>query len=176
MLTTGITRRIDELGRVVIPKEIRRTMRLREGEEMEIFVEDNSLVLKKYSSLATLVRFADEVAESLSVAAGGTVVITDNDKVVAAAGENKKDYIDRQILNRVTKTFCERITRTFLKEDGIALTGDDVNIFRAQIFAPVVVGGDVTGGVILLLTSEEGLSSKIKLIELSANILSNIIQ
>ena len=79
MLTTGITRRIDELGRVVIPKEIRRTMRLREGEEMEIFVEDNSLVLKKYSSLATLARFADEVAESLAVAAGGTVVITDND-------------------------------------------------------------------------------------------------
>ena len=150
MQYTGITRRIDELGRVVIPKEIRRTMRLREGEEMEIFVDENSLILKKYSCVKGIQKFSEEIAESLFSSTGDTSLVTDLDKIVAAAG--------------------------FDKPDGYAITGDDTNEYKMQIFAPVVVAGDVTGGVILLSKSEKNVAEKNKLAEFSAKILANSLQ
>ena len=85
MRTTGITRRIDELGRVVIPKEIRRNMRLKEGEEMEIYVDENKLVMQKFSAVLNLKTYADGVADSLAPVTHCTVIITDKDEIVSAA-------------------------------------------------------------------------------------------
>ena len=112
MQYTGITRRIDELGRVVIPKEIRRTMRLREGEEMEIFVDENSLILKKYSCVKGIQKFSEEIAESLFSSTGDTSLVTDLDKIVAAAGFDKTFYSDKLLLQKVAEIFQKRTTRT----------------------------------------------------------------
>ena len=87
MKATGIVRRIDDLGRVVIPKEIRRTLRIREGDSLEIFTDrQGEIILKKYSPIGELSRFAKDYAESLATTLGSTVCITDHDQIIAAAG------------------------------------------------------------------------------------------
>ncbi len=98
MKATGIVRRIDDLGRVVIPKEIRRTLRIREGDPLEIFVDrDGEVILKKYSPIGELGDFATEYAESLHDVTGHTVLITDEDAVIAVAGAPRKEYMDKRV-------------------------------------------------------------------------------
>ena len=87
MKATGILRRIDELGRVVIPKEIRKSMKMREGEELEIYTTDQEVVLKKYSELSSMVGFARSLTEAISKVTGKSVIITDTDKVIASSGK-----------------------------------------------------------------------------------------
>ena len=91
MKATGIVRRIDDLGRIVVPKEIRRTLRIREGDALEIFTDrEGEIILKKYSPLGEMGNFADQYAESLAQTLGYLVCITDTDQVIAAAGPGKK--------------------------------------------------------------------------------------
>ena len=98
MKATGIVRRIDDLGRVVIPKEIRRTLRIKEGDPLEIFTDrEGEIILKKYSPIGELSAFAKEYAEALAMTSGHSVCITDRDQVVAAAGNNRKDYAGKAI-------------------------------------------------------------------------------
>ena len=106
MKATGIVRRIDDLGRVVIPKEIRRTLRIKEGDPLEIFTDrEGEIILKKYSPIGELSAFAREYAEALAATSGHSVCITDRDQVVAAAGNNRKEYagkaISRQLENLI---------------------------------------------------------------------------
>ena len=94
MKATGIVRRIDDLGRVVIPKEIRRTLRIREGDPLEIFVDhDGEVILKKYSPIGELGDFAQEYADSLFEATGHIAIITDRDQIIAIAGASKKRFL-----------------------------------------------------------------------------------
>lgn len=88
MKATGIVRRIDDLGRVVIPKEIRKTLRIKEGTPLEIFTDrEGEIILKKYSPIGELNVFAKEYAEALAQSSGMVACITDHDQVVAAAGQ-----------------------------------------------------------------------------------------
>jgi len=101
---TGIVRRIDDLGRVVIPKEIRRTLRIREGDPLEIYVDrEGEVILKKYSPVGELGDFAKEYADSLYEAIGHIICITDRDNVVAVAGASKKEYLNRPLGPAVEK-------------------------------------------------------------------------
>ena len=96
MKATGIVRRIDDLGRVVIPKEIRRTMRIREGDPLEIYTDrEGEVIFKKYSPIGELVSFAAQYADTLNKTCGMSVVITDRDVVIACAGVSKKEYTDK---------------------------------------------------------------------------------
>ena len=98
MKATGIVRRIDDLGRVVIPKEIRRTLRIREGDPLEIFVDhDGEVILKKYSPIGELGEFAQEYADSLFEATNHIAIITDRDQIIAIAGASKKDFLGKSI-------------------------------------------------------------------------------
>ena len=98
MKATGIVRRIDDLGRVVIPKEIRRTLRIREGDPLEIFTEQNGgIVLKKYSPIGDLSTFAAQYADGLASASKSLVCVTDRDHIIAAAGNGKKNYEGKPI-------------------------------------------------------------------------------
>ena len=98
MKATGIVRRIDDLGRVVIPKEIRRTQRIREGDPLEIFTTgDGEVVFKKYSPMGEVSRLAAQYAEALARALGCTALICDRDHILAAAGPGKRDYADRRV-------------------------------------------------------------------------------
>ena len=109
MKATGITRKIDELGRIVIPKEIRRTLRIREGTPLEIFTEKNGeIVLRKYSPMGELVAFAAQYADSLAQTTGLMVCITDLEQVIAAAGGAKKEYLGKTVSERLEQLMEDR--------------------------------------------------------------------
>ena len=98
MKATGIVRRIDDLGRVVIPKEIRRTMRIREGDPLEIYTDrEGEVIFKKYSPIGELAAFASQYAETLHKVCSLSVVICDRDAVIACAGVPRKEYTDRRL-------------------------------------------------------------------------------
>ena len=107
MKATGIVRRIDDLGRVVIPKEIRRTMRIREGDPLEIYTaSDGEVIFKKYSPIASLERFSGATARSLHDLSGKLAVITDTDEVLYAFGEGKRELDGKHLSEHLGRVFC----------------------------------------------------------------------
>ena len=153
MKATGIVRRIDHLGRVVIPKEIRRTLRIREGDSLEIFTDrQGEIILKKYSPIGELSRFAKDYAESLATTLGSTVCISDLDQIIAAAGYGKKELQDKYISKRLETAIAEReqIMAYQGEKKFVPVTDDMQDGFLGQIVSPVICEGDVLGSVILL--------------------------
>ena len=111
MKATGIVRRIDDLGRVVIPKEIRRTLRIREGDPLEIFVDrEGEVILKKYSPISELGHFATEYSEALYDSLHYPIIISDRDEVIALAGLSKKEYLNKQISSYIGEVIEDRVT------------------------------------------------------------------
>ena len=109
MKATGIVRRIDDLGRVVIPKEIRRTLRIREGDPLEIFTDrEGGVILKKYSPIGELTDFSKDYAESLQQAIGHIILIADKDAFISASGAPKKEYVERKISPELEKIMDDR--------------------------------------------------------------------
>lgn len=150
MKATGIVRRIDDLGRVVIPKEIRRTMHIREGESMEIFTgKDGEVILKKYSPMGELSGHAMRVARTVSEITGYLVWVTDCDQVVAASGTGSREYLGQQISAGVEEAMQAREEQQYKK--GIQLLKNKVleRDTAPQIFCPIIQSGDVQGAVIL---------------------------
>ena len=118
MKATGNVRRIDDLGRIVIPKEIRRTMRIREGDPMEIFTSrEGEILLKKYSPVGELGEFASVLAESMAQALGTLVCVTDRDYVIAAAGNGKKEIEGRLLDEQLQQAIDQRIYRVCRKNE-----------------------------------------------------------
>ncbi|ARU60990.1 stage V sporulation protein T [Tumebacillus avium] len=155
MKATGIVRRIDDLGRVVIPKEIRRTLRIREGDPLEIFVDrDGEVILKKYSPIGELGDFAKEYAESLAETLGHICLITDRDVIIAVSGSSKKDFMEKPIGADVEKAMDDRKTITGFTPGEYGITRDKTETFSAQVTAPIIAGGDPIGTVILLSREE----------------------
>ena len=101
MKTTGVIRRIDDLGRIVIPKEIRKTLRIKDGESLEIYLDSDNIVLKKFSRLEGLSNFYKNYVDSVQSSIGENIMITDNEKIVAVAGTLKKKYLDHDISNYI---------------------------------------------------------------------------
>lgn len=144
---TGIVRRIDDLGRVVIPKEIRRTLRIREGDPLEIFVDrDGEVILKKYSPIGELGDFAQEYSDSLYETTNHVAIITDRDAVVAISGAPKKQWIDRAIVTVVEEAQESRRTITIKRGEH---PEEDAWDFAMQVIAPIISEGDPIGAVIL---------------------------
>ena len=156
MKATGIVRRIDDLGRVVIPKEIRRTMRIREGDPLEIFTEkDGEVVFKKYSPVGELSPFAVQYADVLSRACNMTVLVCDRDHVIAAAGQNRKDFYERRVSAGLDEVMEGR--QTYVVQAGGANRLQPVETLAryAAVASPIIAGGDVTG-VVCLIQPESG--------------------
>lgn len=146
MKATGIVRRIDDLGRVVIPKEIRRTMRIREGDPLEIFTDrEGEVIFKKYSPIGELASFAAQYAETLHKTCGMSVVICDRDAVIACAGVSKKEYNDRKLSGEMEKIIEGRALYTADgKEDVPVVDGGSCLVSCAM---PIITEGDITGCV-----------------------------
>lgn len=153
MKATGIVRRIDDLGRVVIPKEIRRTLRIREGDPLEIFVDrEGEVILKKYSPIGELGDFAKEYADSLHEALGHIACIADRDTVIAVSGAPKKEFINKSIGAAVEKVMEDRKAVIFNnngKEQGSMIIEDSDSHYFAEVIAPIIAEGDPIGAVIL---------------------------
>lgn len=158
MKATGIVRRIDDLGRVVVPKEIRRTLRIREGDPMEIFTNrEGEIILKKYSPIGEIDNFAKQYAESLAQVSGYKVIISDRDQVIAVAGGAKKDLIGRNISSQLEKLINERDNLT--TENGVAKSIPVVEGEEApkmgQVIYPIICEGDIIGSVVILSKDEK---------------------
>jgi AbrB family transcriptional regulator (stage V sporulation protein T) len=151
MKATGIVRRIDDLGRVVIPKELRRTMRIREGEPLEIYTDANGeLILRKYSPVGEISQSSMECAEAINQITKHTCLITDKDRVVACSGTNKKEYIDQPVSKEIENMLSSRKSRMLNHDDvKIPLTSSDAKEHFSQAFAPILVYGDAMGMVII---------------------------
>lgn len=148
MKETGIVRRIDELGRVVIPKELRKTLKLKEGEQMEIFTTgDKSLVLRRYSALGAGADVSQAFCEALSRATGKGAVICDSATVLGASGSAFKELVGEEISEKLFKTLDGR--RTCAPEDPVQIVKDKPTGCRNQHIVPLIVGGDLYGGVML---------------------------
>ncbi|HEY0828782.1 MAG TPA: stage V sporulation protein T [Bacilli bacterium] len=155
MKATGIVRRIDDLGRVVIPKEIRRTLRIREGDPLEIFVDrDGEVILKKYSPIGELGTFAKEYAESLYESTSHITMISDRDNMIAVSGASKKEYMDKQIGQMIENSMENRKTLLENTTGQYELCKDLPETFSAIVIAPIIAGGDPIGAVIMISKDE----------------------
>lgn len=156
MKATGIVRRIDDLGRVVIPKEIRKTLRIRESDPLEIFTDrEGEIILKKYSPIGELGNFAKEYAESLAQTTGHSICITDKDQVIAAAGGMKRESIGRPISSTLESLISERESVLNHKADSeYVVILDPSEEKRAQVISPILCEGDAIGSVVLMGKNE----------------------
>lgn len=150
MKATGIVRRIDDLGRVVIPKEIRRTLRIREGDPLEIFVDrDGEVILKKYSPIGELGDFAKEYAESLHESTNHVTLITDRDSVIAVAGASKKELLDKQVGSVLEHCMENRKAVAEINGGAFELLKDMNESYSSYVVSPIIAGGDPIGTVVL---------------------------
>ena len=172
MKATGIVRKIDELGRIVIPKEIRRTLRIRVGDPVEIFTDREGLVvLKKYSPIDELGSFAKEYAEALHQTSGRTVLITDKDDVLCVAGGSKKEFLDRPTSEAFENAIEERKLFVATDKDPAfvsVLRNDEDPSYTQQCVAPIVSDGDAIGAVVLLSSNNDLGELEIKLASTAA--------
>jgi AbrB family transcriptional regulator (stage V sporulation protein T) len=149
MRATGIVRRIDDLGRVVVPKEIRRILKIREGDPLEIYTDnDGGVILKKYSPIGELAVFAREYAEALAGVSGYKVIITDRDRIIATAGGVKKEYQGKNITSGLEEVMSER-DMIFNAGKGIDIVEQYDYADRGQVICPITSEGDIIGAVVL---------------------------
>lgn len=159
MKATGIVRKIDDLGRVVIPKEIRRTLRIREGDPLEIYTDTNGRVIfRKYSPIEELAQVALDYTEVLSKVSGMPVLISDRDYIIAASGLPKKEYVEHRITAELEELMEFKKSFSFNNEDSENLYPLEGIKRKALIVYPIVVNGS-TNGSIIMLENEIGLTS-----------------
>ena len=152
MKATGIVRRIDDLGRVVIPKEIRRTLRIREGDPLEIFTDrEGEIILKKYSPIGELGSFAKQYADVLAQGTGQIVCITDRDQVIAFAGGPKKDVLQKPISRQLEEIIDGRESFIANRDERrfIPIIDGDNEDYSSQVISPIICEGDAIGSVII---------------------------
>ena len=152
MKATGIVRRIDELGRIVIPKEIRRTLRIREGDPLEIYTDrEGGIILRKYSPIGELTAFARDFSDALATVLGQTTIICDRDTVLAAGGEHKRDYFERPVSNALEETMNSRDVVKKDSQNTIPLVnGEDKSQTTAQLIAPILMDGQPIGAIAVI--------------------------
>ncbi len=149
MKTTGVVRRIDDLGRIVIPKEIRRTLRIRDGESLEIFVDKEMIALKKYSSMDDMTEIAKTLADTISSTIKKNIFITDRDRFIVATGEDRKKYLNKAISRVLEQQMNDREVLVEKTPHSIELI-DGKKEEYTYIINPINVKGDVVGLVIIL--------------------------
>lgn len=158
MKATGIVRRIDELGRVVIPKEIRRTLKIREGDPLEIFTErDGGIILKKYSLVGELGGLAEEFSDALVKEIGATAIVCDRDVVISASGKHKKFYKD-SIISKELENFIdtkENIIANDPKEMIPVAKNENETDIKSEIVVPIICDGQAIGAIVLISKEEK---------------------
>ena len=177
MQDTGIVRRIDELGRVVIPKEIRKTLRIREGDPLEIYTDKDQLVLKKYSPINSVLDHVQTVARGISELLDKPCIITDNDQVICLTGLKNKETVGKTITSDMETVLKERKSVVVNSSDGgkivPVIKGEDGSV-ENQIIVPIISGGDCYGSVPVFDTDKTArfTPSDLKLVKLGAEFLS----
>ncbi len=160
MKATGIVRRIDELGRVVIPKEIRRTLRIREGDPLEIFTDrEGEIILKKYSPIGELGEFAKEYTSSMNQVLGHIAAICDKDAIICVSGGARRELQDKRIHEDVEGLMHTRGQAALCAAKNDTLlhitTDEESPVYKAQVIVPIVSEGDSIGAILLLSRNQD---------------------
>ena len=172
IVSTGIVRRIDELGRIVIPKEIRKSLRIKNGDNLEILVDGENITLKKYSQIENATDMATIYAESFYQVLKYNVIVTDTDKVVAAAGNLRKKYLNMGISDSLTTMIERRDSFVERKKSSIEIV-PGLSEYGYYTIATIINNGDSIGSVIILSLDTPMLEQEEKLAMILANMLSN---
>ena len=173
MKATGIVRRIDDLGRVVIPKEIRRTMRIREGDPLEIYTDaDGEVIFKKYSPIGELSAQTKQFADVLNRSTNLPVLIADRDRIIACSGMPKRDMLDRRISLEVENIMEKRGSYVAGIDNERIQPVDGVSRYAGAVY-PIIGAGDVSGAVILMLNENGSVptQTEVKLAQVAASFL-----
>lgn len=169
MKATGIVRRIDDLGRVVIPKEIRRTMHIKEGSPLEIYTDtEGGVIFKKYSPIGEITDTAEHFADVLYRSVNTPILICDRDHVIACAGVSKRDFLEKRITPELEKIMEERQVYTGdIEKQIFPVEGID---YGSSIAAPIIGNGDILGAVVFLWSDGTRISpTEIKLAQVAAS-------
>ncbi len=163
MKATGIVRRIDDLGRVVIPKEIRRTMRIREGDPLEIFTEkDGELIFKKYSPIGELSTFAAEICDSMRKATDGTAAICDRDAVIAISGSARRELLEKPVSAQLSEIMDGRSAYRHSSGGSSLPVSSADDKYCLSVAAPILAEGDVMGCVLFVSPRGSGPASEVE--------------
>ncbi len=162
MKATGIVRRIDDLGRVVIPKEIRRTMRIREGDPLEIYTDrEGGVIFKKYSQLGDVSDFAAQLCDTISRVAGMPAVITDRDSCIAAGGIPRREVVDKHVSQRIEQIMEER--QSYRASGQTVPVCDGSDKYNVVVAVPILSEGDVLGCVLFVAEGEPPAADDVEL-------------
>ena len=156
MKATGIVRRVDDLGRIVIPKEIRRTLRIREGDPLEIYTEkDGGVIFRKYSPMGDLQEFAAQMCESLGSATGRIAAVSDRDSIIALHGAPKRALMDKPNSPELERIMEQRRNYLYKPGDTPIYAADGEDHYQLGAAAPILSQGDLMGCVLFLMNGEE---------------------
>ena len=174
---TGIVRRIDELGRVVIPKEIRKVLKIREGESLEIYTaNDGELILKKYSSMPQNLGLIEDIIKSVNDTLGHTVIVCDTQNIIAVSGKNKKEYETSDLVDSFYEFLQKRksIMKNNDEKSGFIQIIDNATEFYSQAINPILCDGEISGALIMLSYVENVKFSTLeqKVMEITAEFIS----
>ncbi len=153
MKSTGISRRIDELGRIVIPKEIRKNLKIRDGETLEIFIEEDNIILKKYSIMNDMFDVAQKCSDSMYEVIDKNIIITDRDKVIAASGSLKKKYLNKEIGPFLEEVISRRESYSEKYKKEIEIIEGEKEEYN-YVVSSIIINGDSVG-VVIILSKEE---------------------
>ena len=171
-MSSGIIRRIDELGRIVIPKEIRKSLRIKNGDNLEILVENDEIKLKKYSEMETLEHVASMYTESFYNVLKYNVIVTDTDRIISISGPLRKKYEEKEISEDIIRSIERRENYVERKKKDLKIV-DDNSEFCYYTFSTIISNGDSIGSVIILSTDIPLMEQEEKLGMILANMLSN---
>lgn len=152
MKATGIVRRVDDLGRIVIPKEIRRTLRIREGDPLEIFTEkDGGVIFRKYSPMGDLQDFAVQMCEAIGSNTGRIAAVADRDVIIALSGAPKRELLDKRNSEELAKLMEQRKNYRYEPGGKRLFAAEGADKYHLGVAAPILSQGDLMGCVMLLL-------------------------
>ena len=156
MKATGIVRRVDDLGRIVIPKEIRRTLRIREGDPLEIYTEkDGGVIFRKYSPMGDLQEFAVQMCEAIGANTGHIAAVADRDTIIALSGAPKRELLDKPNSPELEKLMEQRKNYLFHDGDSPIRVSEANDKYHLGIAAPILSQGDLMGCAMLLLQGSD---------------------
>ena len=171
MKSTGVVSRIDELGRIVIPKEIRKNLRIKNGDSLEIFLDDEAIILKKYSQIESLEMLAENYVETFNQVMKHNIIVTDRDKVIAIAGNLKKKFLGKPISEFTDRSIERRDSFVERQKKNVSFIEDNEE-FCYYSFSSIVNNGDAIGAVIILSTEIPITDSEEKMAIILSRILS----
>ena len=175
MKSTGVVRRVDDLGRIVIPKEIRRTLRIRDGEALEIFVDSEMIALKKFSKMTDMSEVAKELVDIINSNINKTVLITDRDKFIAGSGTLKRNYVDKNISKFLESVMNERKNIIETSKHPIELL-ENFKESLSYVIYPIIMNGDAMGLVLVVSDKSDVGQLDEKLVSITAQFLGKHIE